>query len=143
MKLQQLSTGDEAYAQAMAIAGLHVDFDGPRFAAFTDDQRLVGYIGYDLFGEHVLLRSVLIFDDARDQGFGQKMVRLIEEKLTAMGIAHLHLLTLDAAKFFQHCGFLEAPRSDAPSVIKQCGAYQNLCPASAHYLFKDLTAQVA
>lgn len=127
--------GDTAFVNELQAAGLatdDLDEPGRRFLAFsTTEGRTVGYGGYELHGEHMLLRSVLVPPAARGRGIGAGIVALLLRRAFDEGARTAWLLTAGPSAFFVHCGFSAIARSTAPEPILSTRQAASLCPDSA------------
>lgn len=71
---------DAGLRDALAGFGLPTDdlgLEGRCFFRFVADGQVVGYGGYEPYGEHALVRSVLVLPEARGRGHGGAMVRFL------------------------------------------------------------------
>jgi N-acetylglutamate synthase-like GNAT family acetyltransferase len=128
-------------ARVLDQAGLPSDdvrLPGRYFFRAANEGRPVGFGGLEGNGPDLLLRSVVVQSDARGQGHGAAIVRLLEERAGVLGAARLHLLTTTAADFFLRLGYQPAARETSPASIAGTAQFASLCPASARYLAKTL-----
>jgi N-acetylglutamate synthase-like GNAT family acetyltransferase len=122
-------------------AGLPSDdvrLPGRHFFRAASGGRPVGFGSLEGDEPDLLLRSVVVHQDARGQGHGAAIVRLLERRAVALGAARLHMLTTTAAGFFLRLGCQPAAREIAPAAIAGTAQFASLCPASARYLVKTL-----
>lgn len=98
----------------------------------------VGIGGIERRGADGLLRSVVVEPSQRGRGVGTVLVERLEGKARADGIDRLYLLTTTAADFFGARGYVEAERSDVPAAIRATTQFEDLCPASATCMRKEL-----
>ena len=128
------------FAQALSAAELptaDIDLPGRQFYRFTDTVgEPVGFGGYEGEGEDRLVRSVVVRPELRGKGFGKAIASTLERIAVRTGAKRLHLLTTEAASFFEKAGFTAADRSEAPATIAGSAEFTALCPASADYLTK-------
>ncbi|UVC06672.1 GNAT family N-acetyltransferase [Rhizobium sp. TH2] len=113
---------------------------GRTFFRITDGPETVGYGGFELHGEHALLRSMVIDPERRGRGLGGIAVDLLLGKARAAGACEAYLLTLSAASFFERLGFARIDRAVAPATILATRQAASLCPASAVLLHRELSA---
>ena len=128
-------------ADALNQAGLPVaDLEGSGllFFRFTEAGRTIGYGGLEGAAPDMLLRSITVAPDARNQGYGVRIMQAIEREAAALGADRLHLLTNTAARFFSRSGYVPAGRNAAPASVASCEQFRSLCPASAAYLVKRI-----
>ncbi|HSV28358.1 MAG TPA: arsenic resistance N-acetyltransferase ArsN2 [Candidatus Omnitrophota bacterium] len=122
-------------ADALAGAGLPVDDldeSGRRFFRFLDDGgALVGFIGWELAGEAVLLRSLVVVPAMRGCGFSRRMMQWTLARLAEAGFAEAYLLTTSIADLAGRMGFVAVDRAQVPQGIKASRQFTTLCPSSA------------
>jgi amino-acid N-acetyltransferase len=141
--------GLPALALALQAAGLpaqDLDNDGRRFWCFLDVSaggRVVGYGGLEVYGTDALLRSVVVEVSERKRGCGRAIVECLLAEAVALGVARVHLLTDTAAGFFARLGFAEADRATVPASIAATTEFARLCPASALYMRRGVSAAAA
>ena len=99
-----------------------------------------GVVGLELYGEHGLLRSLAVRPSSRGRGCGVALVEAAERHAATHGVRTLHLLTETAEGFFGSLGYRPAQRSEAPEAIRSTRQFSGLCPNSAAFLSKTLTA---
>ena len=76
--------------------------------------------------------------DARAQGMGRVLVRLLEARAREEGAQRLWLLTNDAEKYFRRLGYKTVDRAQAPKAITRTKQFAALCPASAKLMRREL-----
>lgn len=103
------------------------------FFAF-EDEKLIGVIGIEKFIDKALLRSMVVMEEFRDQGYGKKICNHFLEIAKQEGIKEVFLLTNDADGFFKQVGFEIVDRENAPDVIRFSTEFSSLCPASAIFM---------
>jgi arsenate reductase len=135
--------GDDAdLVAALKAVDLPTDdlADGGRsFFAFRSlSGRLVGFGGFELYGEEAFLRSLVVLPEARGTGVGKAIVARLARRAFDRGGRRLWLLTTTAAPFFEKIGFKRVDRADAPAAILATRQAQGLCPASAVVLTRAI-----
>jgi arsenate reductase (glutaredoxin) len=134
---------DPGLAAALQAASLPIDdLAEPgrsffRYATLADE--LVGYGGFELLGEHVLLRSLVVLPHARDRGIGGGVLALLLRRAFDAGGRSAWLLTTTAAAFFEKAGFSRIERAAAPASILATRQAAGLCPSSAVLLGRRIT----
>lgn len=111
---------DAGLRDALAGFGLPTDdlgLEGRCFSRFVADGQVVGYGGYEPYGEHALVRSVLVLPEARGRGHGGAMVRFLLDEAARGGACAAYLLTTSAEAFFWRLGFSVLDRALAPREI--------------------------
>ncbi len=107
-----------------------------RFANTVDE--MVGFGGIEGQGPDRLIRSVVVRRDRRGKRHGKAVAQMLERQAGADGAQRLHLLTTDAAPFFQSLGYEQRDRAEAPAAIAATGQFRTLCSAGAAYLTKTV-----
>lgn len=131
MTIEAISAMDEDLHAALAAEGLPVSDLGAghqRMWRCVMDGETVGYGGIERYGDHALLRSLVILPDYKGRGHGAALAgRIVAEA----GVVELWLLTNTAAAFFTRLGWTVRDRGDAPPAIAASAEFASLCPASA------------
>lgn len=105
---------------------------------FHEQGNTLGFAGLEGSGSDLLLRSLWISPERRDQGLGHLVLEWIERYARGRDVASLHLLTTTAERFFVREGYVCCARALAPASISASQEFRSLCPASASYLNKSL-----
>lgn len=100
------------------------------FKAFADKE-FVGIVGLENFSDEALLRSMVIFDKFRNNGFGREIINQILKKAKVNGVNEIFILTTTAKDFFERLGFEIIARKNVPESIKLTTEFSSLCPESA------------
>ncbi|AMP14919.1 acetyltransferase family protein [Collimonas pratensis] len=100
---------------------------------------MVGCVGIEDRETDALLRSLVVSDSLRGNGWGQQLLRAIEDHAESIGISTLYLLTTTAAPFFEELGYRRIERTSAPATIQATSQFSLLCPASSVCLFKSIS----
>lgn len=90
----------------------------------------VGIGRIERHGTNGLLRSVVIEQSARGNGFGAAICEALETEARADGVETLYLLTTTVPAFFSNRGYVEIERTDAPTSIQQTTEFEDLCPTT-------------
>lgn len=106
--------------------------------SFKKKAELIGIGGWEQYGQHALLRSVVIDTAFQKKGFGEKWVSILEQQGAQAGVLQFYLLTTTARNFFKKIGYTEIPRSAVPDAIKNTSEFTTLCPDSAVCMTKIL-----
>ncbi|ATP47070.1 GNAT family N-acetyltransferase [Pseudomonas putida] len=133
----------QRFRDALKFADLpadDIDLPGRNFFEFTLDSETVAWGGFETHGTDGLLRSLVVVSTHRSKGVGVTVLRVIEAKAAEQGIARLHLLTTTASGFFEQQGYATNQRGSAPPLISQTEQFRGLCPGSACYMCKALSA---
>lgn len=113
------------------------DGAGEFFVAF-DEGDVVGVGGLEVYDDVALLRSLVVHDAVRGQGYGNAVCDALEREARRREVDRAFLLTTTAAGFFDARGYETVDRSDAPSVLRGTTEFADLCPASAVCMRKRL-----
>lgn len=115
------------------------DLSAERLALAAETEGgLCGGIGLESFGDHALLRSLVVSKEVRGQGIGPALVSALESSCIADGITELWLLTIDADEFFLKQGYVVRSREGAPDSIRNTEEFSSLCPGDAVLMSKNL-----
>lgn len=98
----------------------------------------VGVGGLEIHDTDGLLRSVVVEESFRGQGYGAAIKGELEEEARSAGVDSLYLLTTTAAQFFEQQGYAEIERTDAPEAIRATAEFETLCPDGATCMRKRL-----
>jgi N-acetylglutamate synthase-like GNAT family acetyltransferase len=115
---------------------------GRQFYRFEVEGEWVAFGGLEGSAPDMLLRSMVVCEARRGEGLGQAVLFALEQCAASQGAHRLHLLTQGAGGFFTANGYERLDRQAAPVVITQTAQFKHLCPASASYLRKILSAPV-
>ena len=105
------------------------DLDGVLVA--LDGERVVGGVGVEAYGDHGLLRSLVVAPEARGRGVGRRLARAAEQSARDRGLASLTLLTATAGPLFERLGYRPLDRADAPASVRQSSEFGGSCCAGA------------
>ena len=108
------------------------------FIVLAQAGRVAGSIGMERFGEDALLRSLAVDTMMRGEGYGKRLLELVEARAADTGVRRLYLLTMSADTFFEHQGYERIDRASVPEAIRNTTQFASLCPSSATCLFKTL-----
>lgn len=122
------------------LPAVDIDLQGRTFFEFTLDSETVAWGGFETYGTDGLLRSLVVVSTYRSKGVGVAVLRVIEAIAAEQGIARFHLLTTTASGFFEQQGYAVNQRDSAPPLIFQTEQFRGLCPGSACYMCKALSA---
>jgi len=100
------------------------------YVAF-DDGDAVGVGGVEVYGSAGLLRSLVVRERLRGEGYGTAICDALEREARDAGVAVLYLLTTTAADFFAGRGYDVVDRDDAPDALRATAEFADLCPTSA------------
>lgn len=134
---------DPALVASLQAANLPTDDlaePGRTFFAYeTLNGRPVGFGGYELQGEHVLIRSVVVSPEVRGTRVGRNILPLLLFRAHQAGAKRAWLLTTSAPDFFSRAGFKAVERAEAPTAILATRQAASLCPASAVLMTREIS----
>ncbi|MFT4885679.1 MAG: amino-acid N-acetyltransferase [Natronomonas sp.] len=116
--------------------GLHTS-EARFFVARAKTERIGGG-GLEIYGPNALLRSVVVPEAKRGQGYGTALCDALEARTRANGAETLYLLTTTAEAFFDARGYDVIDRKAVPPDIRETDEFTDLCPKSATCMRKDL-----
>ncbi len=96
------------------------------FWVLEREDRLLGCVGLEVYGEAALLRSVITSPELRGQGYGDVLVRKAFDEAQNRGVKRLYLFTMDKAAFFARHGFERCTMDDFEPAARQCSQYSIL-----------------
>lgn len=140
LTMHPIDGSDANLRQALIAADLPVDDiadHGRNFYRFGLDGQTIGFGGYELYGEHALIRSIAVLPDYRGRGLGRLLTLALQSQLAGHGAKTAYLLTTSAAPFFQRLGFSTLDRVQAPATILATRQAGSIC-ASASLMFRQL-----
>jgi amino-acid N-acetyltransferase len=103
-----------------------------------DGESRVGVGGVERYGSVGLLRSVVIKQSVRGNGFGATLCEELERQARTEGVETLYLLTTTASEFFANRGYATTERTDVPDAVRQTTEFEEFCPTSASCMKKRL-----
>ena len=105
-----------------------------------DGDLVQGTVGYELYGQDILLRSLAVDQSLRGTGLGRELVCQAEMLAKQDGAETAWLLTTTAEAFFAANGYSRVGRESAPESIKETSQFSSLCPVSSAFMCKRLVA---
>jgi len=79
-----------------------------------DGPRVIGCVGFEVYGPHGLLRSLAVDPCRRRSGHGRGLIRAALAALSACNVDDVWLLTHDCGPLFAEFGFEPSPREHVP-----------------------------
>ena len=111
-----------------------IEHSSIQFIVARLEGELVGCIGLEHYGKHVLLRSFAVRKEYQGQAVGQNLLNEFICKCANLDVKTIHLLTTTAQGFFGNRKFVVTDRKDAPGVIQRTTEFSHLCPSSSIYM---------
>lgn len=112
--------------------------DAPALYVVVGPPGRVGCIGVERYGDVGLLRSAVVVESERGQGYGAAAVRELEAAARDAGVSELYLLTTTAERFFTDLGYEAVDRESIPSALDASAEVSDLCPDSATVMRRSL-----
>jgi amino-acid N-acetyltransferase len=142
--LIEKAKGREEIAAMLSAEKLPVD-DLPEhpdnFFVATDNGRLTGVIGLEIYGDYGLLRSLAVVSEYRNKGIAGKLMEQLESIAKSKGLKELYLLTETAPGYFERKGFQKVTRNGVPEEVKTSSEFSHVCPVSA-IVMKKLISKI-
>ena len=134
---------EDVTAACAVLAAAHLPVDdlaaeGVNLFAFQESGKIVGYGGFERYGEDALVRSIVVVPGQRRRGFGRRIVASVLQQARKQGAERAYLLTIDARAYFAGLGFAVVDRASAPVSILATRQAASLCPISAVLMIKLL-----
>jgi amino-acid N-acetyltransferase len=121
----------DALLQSCALPPLPPAIPLSNLLVARDDGALVGAIALTVAGRRGLLRSLVVAAERRGAGLGAALVSSLLSRAHELGLRDLHLLTENAADFFERQGFDAVSRDVVPQEIRETREFREQCPESA------------
>lgn len=131
---QEIAGVDLDLQSALLAGGLPIDdIEEPgRFFYRVESQgRLIGFGGFEIYGDDALLRSIVVPEASRGKGYGRILTEAILRQIGENGGTRAFLLTTSAADFFVHLGFRSIDRAEAPTTILATRQASSICTSAA------------
>jgi amino-acid N-acetyltransferase len=109
------------------------------FSIATSNDRLVGCIGIESYGEDILLRSFAVSSEFRNKSLGSELLQWVLKGCNAARVKKIHLLTTAAEKYFVNYGFIKSDRATAPKSILGTTEFSEICPSTSSYLTFEIS----
>jgi N-acetylglutamate synthase-like GNAT family acetyltransferase len=113
----------------LPVAGV-ADWIGNFLVAESND-RIVGSIGVERYGDYMLLRSAAVARAEQGNGIGSRLVDAILSDAQSAGAKAVFLLTTTADGYFPSFGFEKIDRSTLPHELDDSEELRGACPSSA------------
>lgn len=108
------------------------------FYVAYDGDDAVGVVGLEVHDGAGLLRSLVVRERVRGDGYGAAICDRMEARAREDDVDALYLLTTTAAGFFDARGYERVAREDAPSSLRETAEFAELCPDAATCMRKSL-----
>jgi amino-acid N-acetyltransferase len=108
------------------------------FLVATEDNKVVGAIGMELYGNCGLLRSMVVDKEHRNKKIASGLVQQLETEARVKGIDCMYLLTETALQYFERKGYQKITRDEVPRSLQTSSEFSHICPVSAIVMKKEL-----
>jgi amino-acid N-acetyltransferase len=124
--------------EKLPVDGVEKHFNN--FLSLFSEERLIGTVGLEIYGNKALLRSLVVEKSYQGKGYGKKLCNEIIENAYRKEISELYLLTETVPQFFEKIGFKIIPRDSADEKVKTSEEFSKLCPSTAVCMMLKLRA---
>lgn len=142
VRVRPAAPGDRPAVEALlSDAGLPLEGTVEAFDDFLvalEDERVVGAIGLETYGDEGLLRSAVVASGIRSAGVGSSLTEALIDRARSRGLRRLYLLTTTAEEFFARFGFGRIARERVPGSIRGSSEFATVCPSDATVMVLDL-----
>jgi amino-acid N-acetyltransferase len=108
------------------------------FFIAKDDDKIVGAIGLERYGNCGLLRSMVVDQQYRNRHIATELVQVLEAHATTLGVDEIFLLTETAASYFSKKGYQQISREEVPLEVQSSSEFSLVCPVSATVMRKSI-----
>jgi len=105
-----------------------------------DGATVAGCVALELYGDEVLLRSLVVSPAERGTRLGERLTAAVLDLARERGARRVWLLTTTAERFFPRFGFERVERSALPPALDASAELRGACPASAVAMRLDVDA---
>lgn len=107
------------------------------FVALTED-KVIGAIGLEPYGNYALLRSMVVSKAYRDKKIAFSLVEKLEDYSKTLGVRAMYLLTETAPGYFEKKGYQKINREEVPAALQASSEFSHVCPVSTIVMKKEL-----
>ncbi len=108
------------------------------YKSLSLENKIIGAIGLEIYGNYGLLRSLVVDSSYRNKGIANQLVGQIIETSKELGLQEVYLLTTTADKYFLKKGFEIRQRENCPAEIKGSKEFSSICPVSSVLMSKKI-----
>lgn len=123
-------------AEGLPVEDLPASFE--HFFVAIDNEKVIGAIGLERYGDCGLLRSLVVDKAYRNKSIASLLMQALEKSAADMGITTMYLLTETAPQYFAKKGYQKCGRDDVPAELKASSEFSYVCPVSALVMKKQL-----
>jgi amino-acid N-acetyltransferase len=108
------------------------------FLVAREGGQVTGAVGMELYGESVLLRSLVVAPARRGEGLGRALAERLLDQARWRGGRQIFLLTETAPNFFARLGFRRIARDEADAAVQVSPEFRTCCPQSAVCMRREI-----
>jgi amino-acid N-acetyltransferase len=106
--------------------------------AINAENKIVGAIGVEIYGNQGLLRSMVVDQEYRNLGIAAVLLDHLLIEATELKLESLFLLTTTADIYFEGKGFKRINRTEIDEEVKKSSEFSSICPLSSVAMTKRL-----
>jgi amino-acid N-acetyltransferase len=114
---------------SLPTAGVQEHFS--TFLVAEQDDRVIGAIGLEIYGDTALLRSAVVAPEFRNAGIGSGLFSRAHQLAAERDVRRLILLTDTAEEFFRRKGFVTIPAAGVQGPVTSSVEFTGACPSTA------------
>lgn len=123
-------------AAKLPLDGL--DDNRDRLWVWDQEGTVVGAIAFEQYGEHGLLRSLVVDPDSRGTGLGRLLLHSGLDAMRRAGVCHAYGLTTTIPGWLERLGWTEITKPDLPAALEASMELRGACPDTARIFRTDL-----
>jgi len=104
----------------------------------VSNKKVQGVIGWEIFDDSALLRSLAVREDYRQCGRAKILVEQAIEQLRTDGRTQLYLLTQTAEDYLKKFGFVVIERQNIPDGLLAQSELKDTCPQSSVCMYRQI-----
>jgi amino-acid N-acetyltransferase len=127
--------------ELLEVVGLPIDGVSNHlgnFLVFKHNEKVIGCVGLEIYGNVGLLRSLAVYPRCQGKGIGKILIQSVLTHAQEKRLDELYLLTTTADKFFLKYGFAQIPRKKADHKVNKSIEFKSACPKTAICMKKVL-----
>ncbi len=101
------------------------------FFVATQDGKIVGTIGLEVYGHSGFLRSAAVHLNFQNKGIGTKLFNTLITYAKSLSLSDIFLLTNSAEEYFADKGFEMIKREEVATEVLNSEEFKDACPATA------------
>lgn len=132
--LAQISSTDPDYLamlEAAHLSPLGLDRAEAYVLLERESSERVAYGALEIYAPNAMLRSLVVPNEHRGQGYATTLCRFAFAQAAARGVTHVYALTETAPGFFEAMGFRDSSYLRLPRSITGSPLVQEVCSQSA------------